>query len=81
MTEEQFAFIQAINEYKRLNNCPFPTWTEVLDVVKYLGYRKVAEVGEFSLVPRRPGFDPALGRPTPAGPAESTPAGPDDGPL
>lgn len=51
MTEEQFIFVNAINEYKRLNNCPFPTWTEVLDVVKYLGYRKVAEVGEFSLTP------------------------------
>ena len=51
MTEEQFVFVNAINEYKRLNNCPFPTWTEVLDVVKYLGYRKVAEVGEFSLTP------------------------------
>ncbi len=60
MTDEQFAFVQAINEYKRLNNCPFPTWTEVLDVVKYLGYRRVAEVGEFSLVPVRPsdGDDP-----------------------
>ncbi|MCG3181052.1 MAG: hypothetical protein BIFFINMI_03420 [Phycisphaerae bacterium] len=51
MTEEQFVFIQALNQYKKLNNTPFPTWTEVLDVVKYLGYRKVAEVGEFSLTP------------------------------
>ena len=51
MTEEQFLFVSAINEYKKLNNCPFPTWTEVLDVVKYLGYRKVAEIGEFSLTP------------------------------
>ena len=53
MTEEQFVFVSAINEYKKLNNCPLPTWTEVLDVVKYLGYRKVAEVGEFSLTPDR----------------------------
>lgn len=51
MSEEQFTFVQAINEYKALNNCPFPTWTEILDVVKYLGYRKVAEVGEYSLTP------------------------------
>lgn len=43
MTEEQFAFIQAMNEYKTVNRRPFPTWTEVLDVMKALGYRKVAE--------------------------------------
>ncbi len=46
MTDEQFAFIRAIDDYKRVNNRPFPTWTEVLEVVKYLGYRKVAPVGE-----------------------------------
>lgn len=46
MTDEQFEFIMAIEEYKRLNNRPFPTWTEVLEVIHYLGYRKVAAVGE-----------------------------------
>jgi hypothetical protein len=45
LNEEQFAFVMAIEEYKRLNNKPFPTWTEVLEVVRYLGYRKVAAVG------------------------------------
>ena len=43
MTEEQFQFIVAINEYKKVNKRPFPTWTEVLDIIKALGYRKVAE--------------------------------------
>jgi len=43
MSEEQFEFLMAIDEYKRRNSRPFPTWTEVLDVVKALGYRKVAE--------------------------------------
>jgi hypothetical protein len=43
MTEEQFEFLMAVNEYKRVNKRPFPTWTEVLDVVRALGYRKVAE--------------------------------------
>ncbi len=43
MTDEQFGFIMAINEYKKVNGRPFPTWTEVLDVMKALGYRKVAE--------------------------------------
>lgn len=49
MNEEQLEFIKSIDEYKRVNNRPFPTWTEVLDVVLYLGYRKVAPVGEFKL--------------------------------
>ncbi len=43
MTQEQFDFLMAIEEYKQKNARPFPTWTEVLDVVKALGYRKVAE--------------------------------------
>jgi hypothetical protein len=45
MTDEQFEFIMALNEYKAVNKRPFPTWTEVLDVIKALGYRKVAERG------------------------------------
>ena len=43
MSDEQFEFLMAINEYKRKNTRPFPTWTEVLEVIKTLGYRKVAE--------------------------------------
>lgn len=43
MTEEQFEFLMAIDQYKRANQRPFPTWTEVLEVIKALGYRKVAE--------------------------------------
>jgi len=43
MTEEQFEFLMAVDQYKRVNNRPFPTWTEVLDVIHALGYRKVAE--------------------------------------
>ena len=43
MTVEQFEFLMAINEYKRINHRPFPSWSEVLDVMQALGYRKVAE--------------------------------------
>ncbi len=43
MSDEQFEFIMAIDEYKKVNQRPFPTWTEVLDVIKALGYRQVAE--------------------------------------
>lgn len=40
MTEEQFLFIQAIDAFKRVNGKTFPTWTDVLAVVRKLGYRK-----------------------------------------
>ena len=43
MNDEQFEFIMAVDRYKRENQRPFPTWTEVLEVIKALGYRKVAE--------------------------------------
>lgn len=46
MTEEQFEFLMAIDKYKRVNGRPFPTWTEVLEVIHALGYRKVAEPGK-----------------------------------
>ena len=42
MSQEQFEFLKAIEQYKRENTRPFPTWTEVLDVIWALGYRKVA---------------------------------------
>jgi hypothetical protein len=43
LSDEQFEFLMAIDKYKRKNARPFPTWTEVLEVIKALGYRKVAE--------------------------------------
>ena len=43
MTDEQFVFLRAIQDYKTANHRPFPTWTEVLEVITALGYRKVAE--------------------------------------
>ena len=46
LNDEQFDFVMAMDEYKRANKRPFPSWTEVLEVIKYLGYRKVAAVGE-----------------------------------
>lgn len=46
LTDEQFEFVLAMDEYKRANKRPFPSWTEVLEVIKYLGYRRVAQVGE-----------------------------------
>jgi len=43
MSDEQLEFLLAIDNYKRKNARPFPTWTEVLEVIKAIGYRKVAE--------------------------------------
>ncbi len=43
MSDEQFEFLLAIDEYNRKNTRPFPTLTEVLEVIKAMGYRKVAE--------------------------------------
>mgnify|MGYP006267237621 CR=1 FL=1 len=42
MSPEQFMFLKAIDAYKRVNDRPFPTWTEVLEVIRKLGYRKTA---------------------------------------
>ena len=40
MTQEQFMFVMAIDSFKRVNGLTFPTWTEVLEVIRKLGYRK-----------------------------------------
>jgi hypothetical protein len=40
MSAEVIEFIQAIDEYKRLQQRPFPSWSEVLDVLKSLGYTR-----------------------------------------
>ena len=42
-TDEETAFMKAMERYKRENRCPFPTWNDVLEVMRSLGYRKVAE--------------------------------------
>ena len=40
MPADVLEFITAIDDYKRLNNRPFPSWSEILDVIKELGYEK-----------------------------------------
>ncbi len=73
LNEEQFEFVMAIEEYKSLNNKPFPTWTEVLEVIRYLGYRKVAAMGAHVNEAGRE--TPAPPGP-PAGPAGASPGTP-----
>ena len=43
MTDEQFLFLMAIDTFKRVNGKTFPSWTDVLEVIRKLGYRKTME--------------------------------------
>lgn len=40
--QDEVEFMRAMDQYKRVNRRPFPTWSEVLEIVRALGYRKVA---------------------------------------
>jgi hypothetical protein len=42
-SEDEILFMKAMDQYKRDNRRPFPTWSEVLEVLRAIGYRKVAE--------------------------------------
>jgi len=41
MNQEQFMFLMAIDTFKRVNHKTFPSWTDVLEILRRLGYRKV----------------------------------------
>ena len=40
LTTEQFLFLMAIESFKKANGKLYPSWTDVLEVVRLLGYRK-----------------------------------------
>lgn len=40
LNKEQFLFLMAIEGFKKANNKVYPSWTDVLEVVRLLGYRK-----------------------------------------
>ncbi len=42
-TDEELEFLKAIDRYKRSQNRPFPTWIEVLNVLRQLGWAKVTK--------------------------------------
>jgi hypothetical protein len=42
-SDEEIIFMKAMDQYKRANRRPFPTWSEVLEVLRALGYEKVEE--------------------------------------
>jgi hypothetical protein len=45
-TPDQVDFMKAMDLYKRRSGRQFPTWSEVLEVIEHLGYRKVASPTE-----------------------------------
>jgi len=57
--DEEIIFMKAMDQYKRDNRRPFPTWSEVLEVLYSLGYRKVADATAL------PGLSPGEGRKIP----------------
>lgn len=50
---EEVEFMSMMDLYKRLAGRQFPTWSEVLEVLYAMGYRKVAEP---TPLPGQPGF-------------------------
>ena len=40
---DEVAFMRAMDDYKRRSGRQFPTWSEVLEVLKDMGYRKIAD--------------------------------------
>jgi hypothetical protein len=55
-TDDEIVFMKAMDQYKRDNRRPFPTWSEVLEVLGALGYRKVEAATAL------PGLQPQAGR-------------------
>jgi hypothetical protein len=45
LTKEQFLFLMAVEAFKKGNSKQFPSWTDVLEVVRLLGYRKTMPMG------------------------------------
>ena len=39
---DEIEFMKAMDDYKRQSGRQFPTWSEVLEVLRDLGYRKIA---------------------------------------
>jgi hypothetical protein len=63
LSTDEVEFINAINDYKSKFNRPFPTWSEILHILRTLGYMRAEESFPF---PATGGpFDPVGGAPPP----------------
>jgi len=47
--DDEVEFMTAMDDYKRRSGRQFPTWSEVLEVMRSLGYRKVAAPCEIQI--------------------------------
>lgn len=48
-SDHEIDFMKAMDDYKRRSGRQFPTWSEVLEVLHSMGYRKVAEPTDIEL--------------------------------
>ncbi|WP_339730034.1 hypothetical protein [uncultured Gimesia sp.] len=48
-SDHEVDFMKAMDDYKRRSGRQFPTWSEVLEVLHSMGYRKVAEPTDICL--------------------------------
>ena len=53
-SDEEIVFMKAMDQYKRANRRPFPTWSEVLEVIRSLGYRKTEAATALPGIPIAP---------------------------
>jgi hypothetical protein len=53
-SDEEILFMKAMDQYKRSNRRPFPTWSEVLEVLRSLGYEKTREATALPGLPAQP---------------------------
>ena len=52
-TEDELEFQEALSDYKRQSGRQFPTWSEILEVLRGLGYAKRIWRGARPIVPPR----------------------------
>ena len=45
-SDDEIEFMKEMDDYKRRSGRQFPTWSEVLEVLRSMGYRQVAEPAE-----------------------------------
>jgi hypothetical protein len=51
-SDDEIEFMKAMDLYKRRSGRQFPTWSEVLEVIRNLGYRKVEPPTEIYKAPK-----------------------------
>jgi hypothetical protein len=54
-TADEITFMLALDRWKRANNCPHPSWADVLRVARSLGYRRVAAEEPLQMLTARRG--------------------------